>query len=323
MSTDTTRASRSPMSTLWQRAGMLVVLAILFAGCAVFVPNFLSWVNMQGLLLSVSTVGLVACTMLFCLASGNFDLSVGSVVAASGVIAAEVMSSTSSVTLGVLAGLASGAFVGFANGAVVAKAGINPLITTLASMQIVRGAAYIASDGKAVGIAHESFFALGSSQFVGLPVPVWICLASFIVFGLLLERTTFGCNTLAIGGNEEAARLSGIAVDRVKIAIFTLQGLMAAFAGIVLASRMTSGQPTASQGFELEVISACVLGGVSLTGGIGSMSSVIAGVMIMGIVQNAMNLMNVPPFYQYVARGLILLGAVLFDRFKQGAARAG
>jgi L-arabinose transport system permease protein len=184
-------------------------------------------------------------------------------------------------------------------------------------MQIVRGLAYIVSDGKAVGITRESFFDLGNSQFFGLPTPVWLCLTCFAVFGFLLESTTFGRNTLAIGGNEEAARLAGIAVDRLKIIIFTLQGALAAFAGIVLASRMTSGQPMSSQGFELEVISACVLGGVSLTGGIGSMSFVIAGVLIMGIVQNVMNLMNVAPFYQYVARGLILLGAVLFDRLKQ------
>ena len=133
----------------------------------------------------------------------------------------------------------------------------------------------------------------------------------------MLNRTVFGRDTLAVGGNAEAAHLAGIPVARVKIVIFTLQGMMAAFAGIVLASRMTSGQPNASLGFELEVISACVLGGVSLTGGIGSMGFVIAGVLIMGIVQNAMNLLNVPTFYQYVARGLILLAAVLFDRWKR------
>ena len=134
---------------------------------------------------------------------------------------------------------------------------------------------------------------------------------------MLLSRTVFGRDTLAIGGNEEAARLAGIPVVRIKIAIFVLQGLVAAFAGIVLAARMTSGQPKVAEGFELVVISACVLGGVSLTGGVGSMGAVIAGVLIMGIVQNAMNLLNVEPFWQYVARGLILLGAVLFDRLRQ------
>lgn len=296
---------------------MLAVLGFLFLACSLLVPNFFTLQNMQGLVLAVSTVGMVSCTMLFCLASGNFDLSVGSVVAAAGVIAAVVMHASESVALGVVAALASGAAVGLLNGVVVAKARINPLITTLATMQIVRGVAYIVSGGKAVGIAQESFFLLGNSAFLHIPVPVWICIACFVAFGFLLSRTVFGRNTLAIGGNEEAARLAGVPVDRTKIGIFALQGLIAALAGVVLASRMTSGQPMTSQGFELEVISACVLGGVSLTGGVGRIEFVIAGVLIMGIVQNAMNLENIQPFYQYVARGAILLGAVLFDRYRR------
>lgn len=308
---------RAALAALLDRAGMLLVLVLLFAGCALFVENFLSWRNLEGLALAVTTIGMVACTMLFCLAAGDFDLSVGSVVACAGVLAAVVMTRTGSITLGVLAGLGLGAASGFTNGFVVARLGINALITTLATMQIVRGLGFIISDGKAVGIAQEGFFALGNSSLLGAPTPVWITVACFALFGLILNRTVFGRDTLAIGGNAEAAHLAGIPVTRVKIVIFTLQGMMAAFAGIVLASRMTSGQPNASLGFELEVISACVLGGVSLTGGVGSMGFVIAGVLIMGIVQNAMNLLNVPTFYQYVARGLILLAAVLFDRWKR------
>jgi L-arabinose transport system permease protein len=272
---------------------------------------------MQGLALAVTTIGMVSCTMLFCLAAGDFDLSIGSVVACAGVLAAVVMTRTDSIALGVLAALGLGAASGSINGYVVARLRINALITTLATMQIVRGLGFIISDGKAVGIGQEGFFALGSSALLGLPTPVWITAACFIGFGFLLNRTVFGRDTLAVGGNAEAAHLAGIPVERVKIIIFTLQGIMAAFAGIVLASRMTSGQPNAGLGFELEVISACVLGGVSLTGGIGSMGFVIAGVLIMGIVQNAMNLMNVATFYQYIARGLILLAAVLFDRWKR------
>ena len=310
-------APRQAVAAFFDKAGMLVVLAILFVGCSVFVENFLSWRNLQGLALAVSMTGMVACTMLFCLAAGDFDLSIGSVVACAGVLAAVVMNRSGSITLGVAAGLGIGALVGLTNGYVVAKLRINALITTLATMQIVRGSGFIISDGKAVGIGLEDFFSLGSSTLLGVPTPVWITAACFAVFGFILNRTVFGRDTLAVGGNAEAAHLAGIAVDRVKIIIFTAQGVMAAFAGIVLASRITSGQPNTSQGFELEVISACVLGGVSLTGGVGSMAFVIAGVLIMGIVQNAMNLMNVATFYQYVARGLILLAAVLFDRWKR------
>jgi L-arabinose transport system permease protein len=315
----TTEISSRPsrLAEFWDKAGMLAVLALLFVGCAVLVDNFFSLVNMRGLGLAVSMTGMVACTMLFCLAAGDFDLSVGSVVACAGIITAVVMNRTESMALGVLAGIGAGALVGFINGYVVAYLRINALITTLATMQIVRGVGFIVSDGKAVGIGQEEFFSLGNSSILGVPTPVWITAACFAVFGFILNRTVFGRDTLAVGGNAEAAHLAGIAVNRVKVVIFTAQGAMAAFAGIVLASRITSGQPNTSQGFELEVISACVLGGVSLTGGVGSMAFVIAGVLIMGIVQNAMNLLNVPTFYQYVARGLILLAAVLFDRWKR------
>jgi L-arabinose transport system permease protein len=310
-------APRSAFADFFDKAGMLVVLAILFLGCSLFVENFLSWRNLQGLALAVSMTGMVACTMLFCLAAGDFDLSISSVVACAGVVAALVMNRTDSILLGVVAGLACGAVSGFVNGYVVAKLRINALITTLASMQIVRGFGLIISDYKAVGIVNENFFELGNARFLGVVAPIWITLGCFLVFGFILQRTVFGRDTLAVGGNAEAAHLAGIAVDRVKIIIFTAQGVMAAFAGIVLASRLTSGQPNTSVGFELDVISACVLGGVSLTGGVGSMTFVVAGVLIMGIVQNAMNLLNIPPGYQYVARGLILLGAVLLDRWKR------
>jgi L-arabinose transport system permease protein len=307
-------------SALWiliDKAGMLLVLAILVLVCSAFVPNFFSVVNFTNVGLMVTTIGIVSCTMLLCLASGDFDLSVGSILGFSGVIVATVMAKTGSVTAGVAVALALGALVGFANGFVVAKLGINALITTLATMQIVRGLAYITTNGNTVGVAEESFFKLGTGAWLGVPVPVWIMILCFVVFGFLLSRTTFGRNTLAIGGNSEAARLAGIPVVRTKIIIFTLQGLMSAFAGIIVASRMASGQPKVGEGLELQVISACVLGGVSLTGGIGSIWYVIAGVMIMGVVQNAMSLMNLPTFYQYVVWGSILLIAVLLDRLKQ------
>lgn len=312
-------ATTSGFSRLWDSAGMLLVFALLFIGCSLFVENFFSVANLRGLALSVSTIGMIACTMMFCLAAGDFDLSVGSVVAFAGVLGATVMNATGSVALGVAAALGSGALVGLVNGVLVAWVGINALIATLASMQIVRGLGFIASDGRAVGIRTDSFFAFGNSALLGVPTPVWLTIGCFALFGVLLNLTVFGRNALAIGGNKEAAHLAGVPVTRIKVVIFTLQGLVAAFAGLVLAARMTSGQPNTSQGLELEVISACVLGGVSLSGGVARIGAVVAGVLIMGLVQNAMNLLNIPPFYQYVARGLILLGAVMLDRFKRRA----
>jgi len=305
---------------VWQDAGMVLVLVLLLASCCALVPNFRNLRNIAGLGLAVSMTGMVACTMLFCLASGHFDLSVGSIVACAGVLTAATVNRTGSIALGIAAGLAFGALVGLVNGVVIAKLGINALITTLAMMQIVRGLAFIfAPGGVSVSVMDKRFFLLGNTSLLGVPTPVWITALCFVVFGLLLQYTTFGRNTLAVGGNEEAARLAGIAVDRIKIVIFVLQGAMAAFAGIVMASRMTSGQPNVGAGFELAVISACVLGGVSLTGGVGNMLSVISGVLIMGTVQNALNLLNVPTFYQYVVSGTILLVAVMLDKLKTRA----
>ena len=303
--------------SLWEDAGMFLVFGVMFVVLSLFVPFFFTVQNMVGLALSVSMVGMVACTMLFCLASGDFDLSVEGIVVLAGVLCAVVMNATNSITLGVLAGLAGSTLVGFLNGAIIAKLKINALITTLAMLYIVRGLSFIVSSGSAVGIGQDSFFELGNGALFGLPNPVWITAALFLVFGILLNRTTYGRNTLAIGGNKDAARLAGIPVDRIKIIIFTVQGTVSGAAGIILASRMTSGQPNSSVGFALDVISACVLGGVSLTGGIGTMSGVVVGVLIMGTLQNAMNLMNIPTFYQYLAKGGILLAAVVFDQLKQ------
>lgn len=316
------RQSRINLSRVWDNFGMLVVFAVLFLACSLFVPNFASIINMKGLGLAMSMSGMVACGMLFCLASGDFDLSVASVIACAGVTCAVVINMTESLWIGISAGLLLGVACGFVNGFVIAKLKINALITTLATMQIVRGLAYIFSDGKAVGIEDERFFALGYTNWLGVPAPVWLTIGTMIIFGFLLNKTTFGRNTLAIGGNEEAARLAGVPVVRTRIIIFILSGLVSAAAGIILASRMTSGQPMTSLGYELIVISACVLGGVSLKGGIGKISYVVAGVLILGTVENAMNLLNISPFSQYVVRGLILLAAVIFDRYKQKAKAA-
>ncbi|MGR9353525.1 L-arabinose ABC transporter permease AraH [Rhizobium leguminosarum] len=300
--------------------GLVVIFAAAFVIVSLFVPNFLTERNMLGLLQSVVTIGIVACTMMFCLASRDFDLSVGSIVAFSGMIAVMVSNATGSIPVGLLAALLCGAVVGLVNGIVIARFRVNALITTLATMQIVRGLALIASDGRAVGINDPDFYQLALSRFLTVPTPIWIMLILFILFGFVLNRTVLGKNTLAIGGNPEASRLAGVNVVNMRIWIFALQGLVCGIAGILLASRITSGQPNAATGLELSVISACVLGGVSLAGGRAAMSGVIVGVLIMGIAENVMNLLNIQAFYQYVVRGLILLIAVLLDNLRSSAA---
>ena len=296
--------------------GLLVIFVIAFAAVSIFVPSFLTERNMLGLFQSVVTIGIVSCTMMFCLASRDFDLSVGSIVAFTGMVAVMASNASGSIVIGLIAALACGTFVGFVNGAIIAKLKINALITTLATMQIVRGLALISSDGRAVGINDPGFYQLALSRFLGIPTPIWIMVILFCLFGFVLNRSVFGRNTLAIGGNPEASRLAGVNVDGMRIWIFTIQGLVCAVAGILLASRITSGQPNAATGLELSAISACVLGGVSLAGGRAAMVGVIVGVLILGIAENAMNLLNIQAFYQYLVRGLILLLAVLLDNVR-------
>ncbi len=306
---------------------MAVILALILIYCFKYVDNFSGFVNLHGMLMSVATVGIVACTMLFCLAGGDFDLSVGSTVALSGILAAKWISEGKPLWFAILIPILVGGAIGAVNGFVIAKIGINALITTLASMQIVRGAAMLISKGSSIGISNDSFAALGQSKFgpEGFQIgsPVLIMVACFVLFGILLNKTIFGRNALAVGGNPEAARLAGISIVRTKITIFMLQGMIAAMAGLVVASNVTSGQPNTGIGLELQVISACVLGGVSLSGGVGSMFGVVVGVLIMGVVDNAMSLKNVDEFWKLVASGVILLAAVMLDRLKaRGTAKS-
>ncbi|QRN93863.1 L-arabinose ABC transporter permease AraH [Archangium violaceum] len=296
--------------------GLVILFLLALAIVSVTVPNFMTQRNILGLLQSVVTIGIVACTMMLCLASRDFDLSVGSTVAFSGMIAVMVSNHTESIGLGLLAALLAGVVVGAVNGVVIARLRINALITTLATMQIVRGLALISSDGRAVGVDDPAYFDIAQTDLFGVPVPIIVMALAFLLFGFVLNRTVFGRNTLAIGGNPDASRLAGVNVGTIRIWIFTLQGLACAVAGILLSSRITSGQPNAAQGLELSVISACVLGGVSLAGGRAAISGVLVGVLIMGIAENVMNLMNIQAFYQYVVRGVILLLAVLLDNLR-------
>ncbi|CAB3779367.1 L-arabinose ABC transporter permease AraH [Paraburkholderia fynbosensis] len=308
----------------WQQIteySLIVIFVLMFVTMSLTVDHFFSIENMLGLALSISQIGMVACTMMFCLASRDFDLSVGSTVAFAGVLCAMVLNATGNTFIAIIAAVAAGAVIGFVNGAVIAYLRINALITTLATMEIVRGLGFIVSHGQAVGVSSDTFIELGGLSFFGVSLPIWVTLLCFIVFGVMLNQTVYGRNTLAIGGNPEASRLAGINVERTRVYIFLIQGAVTALAGVILASRITSGQPNAAEGFELNVISACVLGGVSLLGGRATISGVVIGVLIMGTVENVMNLMNIDAFYQYLVRGAILLAAVLLDQLKNRGSR--
>ncbi len=239
-----------------------------------------------------------------------------SVIACAGVTTAVVINLTESMWIGIAAGLLLGAISGLVNGFVIARLKINALITTLATMQIVRGLAYIISDGKAVGIEDERFFTLGYANWFGLPAPIWLTVACLIVLVYCSTKPPLAAiRWLSVAMKRRPGWRGAGGADQNHY----FRDLRPGFCrrGIILASRMTSGQPMTSIGYELIVISACVLGGVSLKGGIGKISYVVAGILILGTVENAMNLLNISPFSQYVVRGVILLAAVIFDRYKQ------
>src|SRR6201997_3350355 len=211
----------------WRRAtlgflsdySLILIFVLLFVVLSFVVDHFFSVENMLGLALSVSQIGMVACTMMFCLASRDFDLSVGSTVAFAGVLCAMVLNATGNTFIAIVAAVAAGGVIGFVNGAVIADLRINALITTLATMEIVRGLGFIVSHGQAVGVSSDSFIALGGLTFFGVSLPIWVTLLCFIVFGVMLNQTVYGRNTLAIGGNPEASRLAGINVDLVRVTI--------------------------------------------------------------------------------------------------------
>lgn len=304
------------LKQLIAQSGMFLVFFVVVVGAFLIDHDFLSKENMISLGLAVSSIGMVSCTMLFCLAAGDFDLSVGSSFALGGMVGVLIANATGSLFLGVLGALAAGSVVGVLNGIVVAQFKINALITTLATMQIVRGLTNILGKGTPIVAEKPGFDFLGNHAYFTIPLPILLMMLFFVVFGIVLNRTVFGRNTLATGGNKEAAILAGIKVARTKIWIFALSGMVAAFAGIVAASRIVVASNNAGDKLELQAISACVLGGVSLSGGIGTMSGTVVGVLIMGIVENVMRLKGVDAFYQMVVTGAILLLAVLFDRVK-------
>jgi L-arabinose transport system permease protein len=294
-------------------AGPLAMLAVLFVLLSIFVPDFLGVRNMRGLILSVTLVATIAPTMMLVLALREVDLSVGSTTALAGVLCAVVMSSTGSVAGGVLAGLAAGVVVGLVNGFVVSRFQVNSLIVTLATMEIVRGLAFLTSGGEAVSIPVERFYALGSGSFLGVNYPIWVAIIGFAVFAVVLNRTVFGRNVLAIGGNAEAARLAGVRVNVIKVVTFCISGLSAGIAGVILFSEVGTAQWNANSGIEFDVITAIVLGGVSLLGGEGAIWRAVLGAFFLQMIGNGFDLLGTTPQWQYVIKGVILAAAVSLD----------
>lgn len=297
------------------RLESIVVLAVLFAVMAVLSSAFLSVSNVLNILLSTSVFGVLAIGMTFVISSAGIDLSVGSILALSGVVGAILTSNLDwPWWIGILGCLATGAAMGAANGFLITKGAIPPFIVTLGMLGVVRGLALVLSDGVSIyGLAPEMTW-LGQGRPFGVPVPVVVLLLTALVAHVVLTHTRFGIYAQVIGDNEGAARAMGVRVERMKVLLYTLSGLLSGLAGLLFAARINSGEPTAGLSYELTAITATILGGTNLFGGRGSVAGTLIGALIMGVLQNGLNLLAVRPFYQQIAIGAVLILAVWLDR---------
>jgi ribose/xylose/arabinose/galactoside ABC-type transport system permease subunit len=268
--------------------------------------------NLVNIGLAITILGILAMAQTVVIVSGGLDVSVGSIVGLSTMCAAIAMLDTGSAALGVGAALAAGALAGLANGLVVTYGRVNPVIATLGTMAAFRGLAFLTSGGNSVSIVNPDFRYLGSGTLLWLPVPIVVLLATMALFTAFLGTTVVGRNVYAIGGNPTVARLAGIPIRRYQLGIYVMSGLAAGLAALMLASRTMSGQPASgSQGLELEAITAAILGGCALQGGKGTIVGAMLGVLIIGVLNNGLILTSVPTFYQLIAKGALLIVAVM------------
>ncbi len=298
--------------------GLVVALALLMAALAVARPNFLTVANLVNLVRQISINGILAVGVTYVLLTGGVDLSLGSLVALTGVVAAHLAHPGEyPVIVPVLAGIAAGALCGAANGLVVTRGRVAPFIVTLGMMTSARGLALLLSGGRPVSNLSSGFAQIGGGSIVGVPVPIVIFCLAALLSHVFLRNMRLGRYIYAVGGNENAARASGVKVGRVKMAAYTVSGLFAGLAGVVLASRITTGQPNAGIGYELDAIAAVVIGGTSLNGGVGGVAGTVLGALLIGVINNGLDLMNVSSYYQQIVKGLIIVGAVWLDRSKE------
>ncbi|MER1987720.1 MAG: ribose ABC transporter permease [Solibacillus sp.] len=307
-------SSKEMLGKLGPLLGLLLIVAVV----TILNPSFMTTDNILNILRQVSISALIAFGMTFVILTGGIDLSVGSTLALTGAVAATMLASGMDPVLTMVAALALGAVLGAVNGVIIAKGKVAPFIATLATMTIYRGLTLVYTDGRPVSdLGNEiSFQMLGKGYFFGIPVPVCTMILAFVALYIIMHKTTFGRRVYAVGGNEGASKLSGINVDRVKIAVYSLTGMLAALSALILTSRLNSAQPTAGTSYELDAIAAVVLGGTSLTGGKGWIFGTLVGALIIGVLNNGLNLIGVSSFFQQVVKGIVILIAVLIDRKK-------
>lgn len=313
--------SPKPYQTQFRKIGQYGIVVAFFVICialALSTPRFLTVQNLMIIVTQVSINALLAFGVTFVIITGGIDLSVGSIVAVVGVVAASFAHpDTYPVIVPIGAGLLTGIVFGALNGFVITRSNVPPFIVTLGTMTIGRGLALILSKGRPVSNLSDSFNFLGGGKILGIPTLILILIIAFIICSIVLRKTVSGRYMYAVGGNEQASKASGIGVPRVKMLVYILSGSLAAIAGILLTSRIGTGQPNAGAGFELDAIAATIIGGTSTTGGTGTMTGTLIGALLIGVISNGLDLLNVSSYYQLVIKGVIIVGAVVLDSVNQ------
>ncbi len=307
-------SSNKNLGNLLRKYGLLIVMLIMIIVMSIISNVFFTADNILNVLRQVSINGIIALSMTLVIISDGIDLSVGALVAVAGTIAGSIITIDESlVWLAILAALAVTTIFGLINGAFIAGFNMPPFVVTLATMTIARGFGLVYADGRPYILSSESFRQIGQGHLGIIPIPVIILVVLIIFSYVLLHHTTFGREIYAIGGNANTAVMSGVKVKRKRIAVYSINGLFAGISGIILAARISSGQPAIGEGYELDAITAVVIGGTSLSGGVGTIAGTVVGFIVIGILNNALTLLNVSSYYQDICKGVIILAAVLFD----------
>ena len=307
------KKSRQKLNVNWNDMGIIITLIAMIIFFSMATKSFFSLRNFSNVARQISVVGICAVGMTMVILTGGIDLSVGSLIGMSSAVAAVMMSAGLPIWLSVATALMIGVVVGALNATCINYLKIPPMITTLAMMISIRGGVYLITGGMPIYGIPEAFKVLGQGSIGSLPISTLIMIVIFVFGYVLLTRTTFGRRIYGIGGNVETARLSGVNVKRELYKMYMLVGALGALAGLILTSRINSGQPSAGDGYEMDIITAVVLGGVSVAGGEGKIGKVIIGVIFMGVLANGMMMMNISEYWQRVVKGIVLIVAVAID----------
>ncbi len=304
---------------LWLRYArqytLLILLVLLSAALSIVSPHFLAVRNIMNIVRQVSVVGIVAIGMTFVIISGGIDLSAGGIATYAGVIVASMLKEYGlPVPVAIGGALVVGTVLGLSNGFVITKGRVQPFIATLAMMSFARGLAFVYRQAQPIYGLPSDFKFLGSGYIGSIPVQVVILVVGTVLGHIVLTRTRFGRHVYAVGGSEEAARLSGINTGRLRVTVFGIMGCLAALSGVLLAARVNAGDPTSGQGLELDAIAAVVMGGTSLRGGRGHLVGSLVGTLVIGVIDNGLVLLSISPWYQPVVKAIVILFAVLADR---------